>query len=191
MSPMELGFIGCDRTAVVLARGLCEHVLCAEDDGAPAAALVSELGGELLPSYEAVAEHADIIVLCHGQSVIAENAAAVRPHARIVVSTVPETPLGVVQDAYPGRSVYRIAVNTAVQIRRGVTVLADGPAQDDDHLVLALLGRSGKTFTVDDALIDTAAGVLDGVEADCIGVIEGQPGDRRTALDELERFLAG
>ena len=30
MSPVELGFIGCDPMAAVLARGLGEHVLCAD-----------------------------------------------------------------------------------------------------------------------------------------------------------------
>ncbi len=193
MTPMELGFIGCDRTAAVLARGLGEHVLCADTDGARAAALVAGLGVEALPSYEAVAERADMVVLCHGRSEIAKTAAAVGPHARIVVSTVAETSLKVVRDAYPGRSVYRIAVNSAAQIRRGVTVIAEGPPQAEDHLVRALLGRLGKVIMVDNALIDTAAAVLRGVQADCIGVVEAQAGvgNGRASLDQLERFLAG
>ena len=124
-----------------------------------------------MPSYAAVAERADIVILCHGRPDLARTAAAVGTHARIVVSTVADTPLEVVRHAYPGRPVYRIAVNSAAQIRRGVTVLAKGPAQPEDHVLQLLLERLGSVITVDDALVDTAAAVLDGVETDCIDAV--------------------
>ena len=193
MSPVELGFIGCDPTAAVLARGLGERVLCADTDGARAAALVAAVGADALPSYAAVAERADIVILCHGRPDLARTAAAVGTHARIVVSTVADTPLEVVRHAYPGRPVYRIAVNSAAQIRRGVTVLAKGPAQPEDHVLQLLLERLGSVITVDDALVDTAAAVLDGVETDCIDAVATQAGgmNGRISLDALEGFLAG
>src|SRR5215218_2842225 len=94
---VKLGFIGCDRTAAILARGLDEQVLFAGTDGARAAALAAALGGRVLSSYEAVAERADVVFLCHGPSEMASIAAAVAPHARILVSAVAGTSLGVVR----------------------------------------------------------------------------------------------
>jgi len=189
---VKLGFIGCDRTAAILARGLDEQVLFAGTDGARAAALAAALGGRVLSSYEAVAERADVVVLCHGPSEMARIAAAVAPHARILVSAVAGTSLGVVRDAYPDSAVYRIAVNSAAQIRRGVTVMAEGPAHAEDHFVRALLARIGAVITVDDTLVDTAVAVLSGVEADCSRVVHAhiRAGTGRAALDQLERFLA-
>ena len=130
-------------------------------DGARTAALVAAVGAEALPGYEAVAERADIVFLCHSRPEFATTAAAIGAHARIVVSTVADTPLEVVRQAYLGRTVYRIAVNSAAQIQRGVTVIAEGPAQPEDGVLQALLGRLGTVIPVDDALIDTAAAVLD------------------------------
>ena len=59
-------------------------------------------------------------------------------------------------------------------------------------MLRALLGRLGTVITVDDPLIDIAAAVLDGVEADCIGAVVAQAGGRngRVSLDPLARFLA-
>lgn len=57
---MRVGFIGCDDTATVLARGWGERILCADADRVRAIGLAAQIGGDALMSYEAVARRAEI-----------------------------------------------------------------------------------------------------------------------------------
>jgi pyrroline-5-carboxylate reductase len=184
---VNVGFIGCGGPAKILARGSGERVLCADPDSARATALAGQLGGDSFASYEAVARRAEIVVLCHERTDLGEIAAAVSPHSRVVVSTLAETPLEAVRSAYPDRSVYRIAVNSAAAIRRGVTVVADGPPQREDNLVWSLFARLGTVIVLDDALVDTAAAVMSGIEVGCAAVADAQASDgkRLAALESL------
>ena len=62
----------------------------ADPDGARAAALAAARGGRVLPSYEAVAERADVVVLCHGPSEMARIAAVVAPSLASSCPRLPE-----------------------------------------------------------------------------------------------------
>jgi hypothetical protein len=107
---VRIGFIGCDDTATILARGWGERILCADANRARAIGLAEQIGGDALTSYGAVARRAEIVLLCHERAHLGEIAAAVAPLAGIVVSTLEKTPLDAVRHAYPERSVYRVAV---------------------------------------------------------------------------------
>jgi hypothetical protein len=89
----------------VLARGWGERVFCADADRARAIGLAAQIRGDALMSYEAVARRAQIVLLCHERAKLGEIAAAIAPHAGIVVSTLEKTPLDAVRHAYPDRSV--------------------------------------------------------------------------------------
>lgn len=184
---VRVGFIGCDETAAVLARGWGEPVLCADADRARAIGLATQLGGDALTSYGAVARRADIVLLCHGRADLGNLAEAVAPYAAIVVSTLEETPLDTVQHAYPDRSVYRVVVNRPAVIRRGVTVIADGPPQEEDEAVHTLFARLGRVVVLDDALVDTAAAVM----RDSAALVEAHARNSRGrgALEQLTEFL--
>jgi pyrroline-5-carboxylate reductase len=186
MLPVRVGFIGCDDTAAVLARGWGERILCADADAARAIGFAAQIGGYAL-SYQAVARRAEIVLLCHKPADLGEIAAAVAPHAGIVVSTLAKTPLDAVRQAYPDRSVYRVAVNRPAEIRRGVTILAEGPPEAEDDSVRSLFGRLGQVLVLDDALVDTAAAVM----SDAAAVVEAhaRDGNRPVALEQLTAFL--
>jgi pyrroline-5-carboxylate reductase len=187
MPPARVGFIGCDDTAAVLARGWGERILCADADAARAIGFAAQIGGYALTSYQAVARRAEIVLLCHKRADLGDIAAAVAPHAGIVVSTLAKTPLDAVRHAYPDRSVYRVAVNRPAEIRRGITILAEGPPQAEDDSVRSLFARLGQVLVLDDALVDTAAAVM----SDAAAVVEAhaRDGNRPAALEQLTAFL--
>jgi pyrroline-5-carboxylate reductase len=184
---VRVGFIGCDDTAAVLARGWGERVLCADADWARAIGFAAQIGGDALRRYEAVARRADIVLLCHERAHLGEIAAAVAPHASIVVSTLEKTPLDAVRQAYPDRSVYRVAVNRPAAIRRGVTALAEGPPQAEDDAVRSLFARLGRVIVLDDALVDAAAAVM----SDSAAVVEAYARDGKgmAPLEQLPALL--
>jgi pyrroline-5-carboxylate reductase len=103
------------------------------------------------------------------------------------VATLENTPLAVARGAYPGCSVYRVAVNRPTAIARGVSVLADGPPQPGDDLVRSLLGHLGRVIVLDDALVDAAAAVM----RDSAAMVEMHARDDRgrAALEQLTEFL--
>jgi pyrroline-5-carboxylate reductase len=184
---VRVGFIGCDETAFVLARGWGEPVLCADADRARALGLAAQVGGTALASNRAVARRAEVVLLCHERADLGNIAQAVAPYTGIIVSTLENTPLAVVRGAYPSCSVYRVAVNRPTAIARGVSVLADGPPQPGDDLVRSLFGRLGRVIVLDDALVDAAAAVM----RDSAAIVETHArGDRgRAALEGLTKFL--
>jgi pyrroline-5-carboxylate reductase len=186
---VRVGFIGCDDTAAVLARGWGEPVLCADADWGRARGLAAQLGGHALTSYDAVARWAEIVLLCHERAHLDEIAASVSPHACIVVSTLGTTPLDAVRQAYPNRPVYRVTVNRPAQIRRGVIALAEGPPQSADTTVRSLFARLGRVIVMDDALIDAAAAIMSDSEA----LVEARARDSegRAALEQLAAFPHG
>jgi pyrroline-5-carboxylate reductase len=185
---VRVGFIGCDETAAVLARGWSEPVLCADADRPRALGLAAQVGGTALASYGAVARRAEIVLLCHERAELGSIAQAVAPYASIIVSTLENTPLAGVRRAYADRSVYRVAVNQPAAIGRGVSVLAEGPPQPGDDLVHSLFARLGLVIYLDDALVDTAAAVM----RDSAAVVEMHARDEqgRAALEQLTEFLA-
>jgi pyrroline-5-carboxylate reductase len=153
---MAVGFIGAGNMAQALARGLGEPVLASDSGSGRAAALVVELGGEALDNA-GVAAAADWVVLaCKPYQL--EAVAPALQHARRVVSLLGATPIDRVRAALPGAQVAKAMPNTPVEVRRGVTVLAD----ESDLLAeaRALFERVGKVFEMPERLMDVATGTV-------------------------------
>jgi len=148
--------------ARALARGWGEPVLCSDTGSGRAAALVEELGGEALDSNVAVAERADLVVLCHKPAGLSSVAAEIAGVAKAVASVLGATPTPSLEDAYPGTPVFRLMPNTAVEVRRGVvcyTPAADiDPALEAD--VVALFARLGTVVRLDERYLDAATAVM-------------------------------
>jgi pyrroline-5-carboxylate reductase len=159
---MQIGLIGCGNMARALARGWGRPVLCADPLAARAQALAAETGGEALGSSEAVAERADLVVLCHKPAQLEEVARVAAPHAKAVASILAATPLATLKDAYPDRPVYRFMPSLPVEVRQGAVVqAADGEqAAALDADVHALFAELGTLVTLDDALVDVAMGMM-------------------------------
>ena len=148
--------------ARALARGWGDPVLCSDQGSGRAAALVEELGGEALETNVAVAERADLVVLCHkpaGLDSVAEEIAGV---ARAVASVLGATPTGRLENAYPGTPVFRMMPNTAVEVRRGIVCYTPSAGVDPslEAGVIALFARLGRVVSLDERYIEAATAVM-------------------------------
>ena len=152
--------------ARALARGWGEPVLCSDAGSGQAAALVAEVGGEAFDSNLAVAERADIVVLCHKPAGLRAVAEEIAGTAKIVASVLGATDIRALEDAYPGTPVFRLMPNTPVEVRRGIVCCTPGadvtPALEAD--VVALFGRLGTVVRLDESYM-SAAGAVMGVGA--------------------------
>jgi len=159
---MRVGLIGAGNIARALARGWGEPVLCSDTGSGRAQALAQELGGEAARSNSAVAQAADLVVLCHKPAQLSAVAAEIRGEVGALVSVLATTPIAALKSAYPGVPVFRLMPNTPVEVRRGVVCFA--PADDVDPAierdVLALFERLGTVLRVDERLIDPATAVM-------------------------------
>ncbi len=159
---MQVGLIGAGNIARALARGWGDPVLCTDGGSGRAAALAGELGGEALDSAAAVAERADLIVLCHKPTQLTAIAEELAGRAKAVASVLGATTISALQDAYPGVPVFRLMPNTPVEIRRGVICYSRAPDVDPEleANVLALFGRLGTVVTIAEHLMGPATAVM-------------------------------
>src|ERR1700691_2063960 len=151
---MQVGLIGCGNMARALARGWGQPLLCADPLAERARSLAAEVGGEALPSNAAVAERADLLVLCHKPAQLKAVAAEVAPQAKAVASILAATPLAALKEAYPDRPVYRFIPSLPVEVRQGAVVQAAAPEQDatTDAAVAELFAQLGTLVVLDDGL---------------------------------------
>lgn len=148
--------------ARALARGWGEPVLCSDGGSGRAQALAQEVGGEALESNLAVAERADLVVLCHKPAQLMSVAAEIAGSVKTVASVLGATPVAVLQSAYPGVPVFRMMPNTPVEVRRGVVCYtpAAGADAELEARVLALFERLGTIVALEERLLDPATAVM-------------------------------
>jgi pyrroline-5-carboxylate reductase len=159
---MQVGLIGAGNMARALARGWGEPVLCSDSGSGRAQRLVEELGGEALESNRAVAERADLVVLCHKPAQLRSVAEEIHGRVKAVASVLGATPVRALQDAYPGVPVFRLMPNTPVEVRQGLvcyTPAPDVPAALERE-VLGLFERLGQVVRIDEKLLEPAAAVM-------------------------------
>jgi pyrroline-5-carboxylate reductase len=150
-----------------LARGWGRPILAADPLRGRAQELVDEVGGEAPASNLALAQRADVVVLCHKPAQLGEVAAEIGEHAKAVASILGGVPLADLKAAYPGRPVYRFLPSTPVEIRQGVVVRAADLPQDPrlDEDVPALFAELGLLVEVADGLVDVAMGLMSNAPA--------------------------
>jgi pyrroline-5-carboxylate reductase len=161
---MQVGLIGCGNMARALARGWGRPLLCADPLAERARSLAAEVGGEALRTNADVARRADLVVLCHKPSQLADVAHEVAPHAKAVASILAATPLAALKRAYPDRPVYRFIPSLPVEVRQGAVVQAadadTGADADTDRAVAELFAELGTLVVLDDGLVDVAMGLM-------------------------------
>ncbi|HWC85872.1 MAG TPA: pyrroline-5-carboxylate reductase dimerization domain-containing protein [Solirubrobacteraceae bacterium] len=159
---MQVGLIGSGNMARALARGWGDPVLCSDAGSGRAAALVEELGGEALASNLAVAERADLVVLCHKPAGLKRVAQEIGGAAKAVASVLGATPTGMLQSAYPRTPVFRMMPNTAVEVRRGVVCYTPAAGVDAvlEAKVVALFARLGTVVNLDESQMEAASAVM-------------------------------
>jgi pyrroline-5-carboxylate reductase len=147
--------------ARALARGWGDPVLCSDHGSGRAKALAQELGGEAVDSNPAVADGADLVVLCHKPATLRPVAAELEGRVKAVASVLAGTSIAALQEAYPGVPVFRVMPNTPVEVRRGVVCFAPAPDVDPalEARVLALFERLGTVIRIEERLIEAATAV--------------------------------
>jgi pyrroline-5-carboxylate reductase len=156
---MQVGFIGAGNMARALARGLGDPVLATDGGSGRSQQLAEELGGEAVGSNRELAERADLVILAHKPAQLETVASEVAGVARAVVSLLARTPVADVARAYPGTPIVRAEPNLPVEVRRGVTSIA----QSDDHAELQqtvhdLFARVGVVVVLPERLMTVAGG---------------------------------
>ena len=158
---MRVGLIGAGNMARALARGWGEPVLVSDGGSGRALQLARQLGGEAFDSNVAVADRADLVVLCHKPAQFDDVARELRGHAQAVASVLGGVDTGKLRDAY-GVPVFRLMPNTPVEVRRGVVCYA-AEGEADGHLeaqVLELFARLGTVVRVPERLIEVASAIM-------------------------------
>ena len=159
---MQVGLIGAGNMARAMARGWGDPVLASDGGSGRARALAEELGGEALGSNAEVARRADLVVLCHKPTQLEQVANEIRGQAKAVASILGATTVGMLQQAYPDRPVFRLMPNTPVEVRRGIVCYAPAEGVDDalEHEVITLFERLGRVVTLPEAQIEAATAVM-------------------------------
>jgi pyrroline-5-carboxylate reductase len=156
---MRVGLIGAGNMASALARGWGDPVLCTDVVRARAAALVAELGGEVADSNAQLAAKADVVVLCHKPTQLAEVARELGDEGRgTIVSILGGVPLDDLRAAYPDRAVVRLMPNVAVEVGKGVICVAQ--ESDATPELIALLERVATVVTVPERMMEVATAVM-------------------------------
>jgi pyrroline-5-carboxylate reductase len=159
---MQVGFIGAGNMARAIARGWGDPVLCSDHGSGRAAALADELGGEALQSNLAVAERADLVVLCHKPAQLGEVASEIAGAAKAVASVLGGVSVAALQNAYPGVPVFALMPNTPVEVCAGLICYAPAPGVDRalEADVVALFGRLGEVIPIEERLMAAASAVM-------------------------------
>jgi pyrroline-5-carboxylate reductase len=148
--------------ASALARGLGEPVLVHSLHLEHAELLAAAVGGEVAESNAALAERADVVVLCHKPRQLDEIAAEIRDRATAVVSILGGTTVEALERAYPGKPVYRFMPNIPAEVGRGVFCYAPGmlAAAGPEEEILDLFGRAGTIVRLPEPLIEPATALM-------------------------------
>lgn len=153
-----LGLIGSGNMAGALARGWGEPVLATDSGSGRAAALVAELGGESFGTDVAtLATRTDTLLLGHKPYQLDQVAEGISGFAGLVISVLGGVTVEALRTAYPQASVAVVMPNTAVEVRRGVSLLADG--SDEQERVIELFGRLGSVMTLPESAFAAGTGI--------------------------------
>jgi pyrroline-5-carboxylate reductase len=158
---MQVGLIGAGNMARALARGWGDPVLVSDSGSGRAKALAEELGGEALDSNVAVADRADLVVLCHKPAQFVTVASEIAGRAKAVASVLSGIDTVKLREAY-GAPVFRFMPNTPVEVRRGVICYAAEREVDTalERRVIELFGRLGTVVTVPERLMPACGAVV-------------------------------
>ena len=154
----RLGLIGSGNMARALATGWGEPVLATDSGSGRAAALVADVGGQALGTDNAgLSRRVEVLVLCHKPYQLDSVAAEAAGFQGLVISVLGGVELEALRAAYPEASVAAVMPNTAVAVRRGVTLVAEG--SDTPDAVAELFGRVGTVVTLPESALSAGSGI--------------------------------
>jgi pyrroline-5-carboxylate reductase len=150
-----LGIIGAGNMAGALARGWGEPVLATDGGSGRAARLVAEIGGEVVETNAELVRRADTIILGHKPPQLHDIASRVDASGKQVFSVLGPTTVAELRKAYPNSTVARIMPNTPVELRKGVSCIAEG-----GEAAVPLFERVGRVFVLPEAQMNLAVAMI-------------------------------
>lgn len=147
--------------ARAMARGWGDPVLCSDSGSGRASALARELGGEAASNL-AVAQGADLVVLCHKPPQLDAVASEIASSTTAVASALRGVTIADLERAYPAAAVFRLMPNTPVEVRRGVVCYTPAPGVDAgiEAQLVAVLERLGTVVRIDERQMAAATAVV-------------------------------
>lgn len=157
-----LGLIGSGSMNGALALGWGDPVVATDSGSGRAGKLVARLGGEDLGvDLEAAAARCDTLLLGHKPYQLADVAGRIGSFDGLVISVLGGVTLAQLREAYPQARVSSVMPNTAVEVRRGVSILAAGG--DEPDTVRPLFERVGLVVELPEGAANAAATGISGV----------------------------
>jgi pyrroline-5-carboxylate reductase len=169
--------------AGALARGWGEPVLATDGGSGRAARLVAEIGGEALTSNAELVERADTIILGCQPHQLPDIASQVNASGKQVFSVLGPTTMAELKKLFPKSTVARIMPNTPVELRKGVSCIAQG-----GEAAVPLFERVGRVFVLPESQMNLATATI-GVTPAYIAVLVEAMTDA-AALNGLAPHLA-
>jgi pyrroline-5-carboxylate reductase len=171
-----IGLIGSGNMARAIARGWDEPVLCTDAFPDRARQLADELGGEAVEGNGALADKADVVILCHKPAQLDEVAAQVGGRAKGIISILGGVTLAQLKAAYGDLPVVRILPSTPVEVRAGVSIHAADDDGDPEltQRAIELFGRLGTVVTLPESQMAAALGLMSSAPAYMALVAEAQ-----------------
>ena len=180
----KLGFIGCGKMAGAILQGVAksdrfggEQLYLSDKDTATVTELAAACGARALASNIAVAEAANVILICvkPGDVATVLHEMKLALIDKLVISIAAGLPIArLVEFSGNVARVVRIMPNTPALVHRGATAYALGPGatEDDANLVEEIFGAVGKVFRVEENALDAVTGLSGSGPAYVYSVIE-------------------
>ena len=159
--------------ATALATGWGEPVFVADPMLDRANQLAAATGGQPLDSNLAVAQAADVVILCHKPAQLESVADEIRAAGTPVVSILGSVSLNSVRFAYGKTEAFRVLPNLPVEVGSGVLCWPTSNGEGElSGSIRALFARVGTVVEMDETLIETAMALSSNAPAFVALVVE-------------------
>lgn len=181
---IKLGFIGCGKMAGAILQGVAksgsfsgEQLYLSDKDTERVTELSAACGARALATNLAVAEAADVLLLCVKPSDVGAVLGELQSvlHGKLIISIAAGLPIEKLQE-FSGNTapIVRVMPNTPALVHRGASAyaLGKGVTAEQAELVEEIFGAVGLVFPVSEQLLDAVTGVSGSGPAYVYTVIE-------------------
>jgi pyrroline-5-carboxylate reductase len=130
-------------------------VLATDGGSGRAARLVTEIGGEVVASNAELARRADTIIVGCQPHQLPAIAREIDASGKQVFSVLGPTTMAELRKAFPSSTVARIMPNTPVEVRQGVSCIAEG-----GEAAVPLFERVGRVFVLPESQMNLAVATI-------------------------------
>lgn len=180
---MKLGFIGCGKMAGAILQGVAKsgkfpvaQFFLSDKDATCMKKLADSCGAQAMDSNLAVAELADVILLCVKPGDVAQVLQEMAPKlsGKLVISIAAGITLAALQKSAGAAKIVRVMPNTPALVHRGATAYAIGETAGEEHanIVEKIFSAVGFVSRVPESSLDAVTGLSGSGPAYIYTVIE-------------------